>query len=67
MLGEKEWMGKNIQPMYEELIHTPFFIYDPRNLTWVSADSSWHRPLISSLTLAEFFQIAPPELWMDTV
>ena len=29
MLGEKEWMGKNIQPMYEELIHTPFFIYDP--------------------------------------
>ena len=27
MLGEKEWMGKNVQPMYEEIIHTPFFLY----------------------------------------
>ncbi len=31
MLGEKEWYGKNIQPFYNEIIHTPFFMYDPRN------------------------------------
>lgn len=31
MLGEKEWMGKNVQPMYSELCRLPFFIHDPRH------------------------------------
>ncbi|WP_166314125.1 sulfatase [Microbacterium excoecariae] len=30
MLGEHGWWGKNIQPWYEETIHTPLFIWDPR-------------------------------------
>lgn len=30
LLGEREMMGKNVMPWYEELIHIPFFIYDPR-------------------------------------
>ena len=30
LLGEKDWMGKNIMPCYNEIVHTPFFIWDPR-------------------------------------
>ena len=30
-LGEHDFIGKNIPPMYEEMIHIPFFIHDPRS------------------------------------
>ncbi len=30
MLGEHEWWGKNTCPDYQEVVHTPLFIYDPR-------------------------------------
>lgn len=30
LLGEHGFMGKNFGPMYEEVIHIPFFLYDPR-------------------------------------
>ena len=29
-LGEHDYIGKNFPPMYDEVIHTPFFIHDPR-------------------------------------
>lgn len=31
MLGEHNWWAKNVPPLYEEIGHTPFFIYDPRH------------------------------------
>ena len=30
MLGEKGHVGKNYMPPYEEIVNTPFFIWDPR-------------------------------------
>ncbi|CAG9297607.1 sulfatase [Celerinatantimonas diazotrophica] len=30
LLGEHDWWGKNIMPLYEEVAHTPFFYWDPR-------------------------------------
>ena len=30
LLGEHGWWGKNIQPWYDELIHNPLFVWDPR-------------------------------------
>ncbi|WP_375597817.1 sulfatase [Devosia sp. Naph2] len=30
LLGERNWWGKNVQPWYEENIHTPLFVWDPR-------------------------------------
>ncbi len=30
-LGEHNFIGKNMPPMYDEVIHTPFFIHDPRS------------------------------------
>lgn len=60
MLGEKEWMGKNIQPMYEELSHIPFFIYDPRYPdTCGEKRYSLAQTVDIAPTLAEFFHIAP--------
>jgi len=29
LLGEHDWIGKNISPVYDELVHLPFFIHDP--------------------------------------
>ena len=31
LLGEHGWWGKNVQPWYDENIHTPLFIWDPRS------------------------------------
>ncbi|MEC6746939.1 sulfatase-like hydrolase/transferase [Marinilactibacillus sp. XAAS-LB27] len=29
LLGEHDWMGKNSSPMYEEIIHIPFYMHVP--------------------------------------
>ena len=61
MLGEKEWMGKNVQPMYEEIIHTPFFLYDPRFPHRAGCRTDRLAQTVDiAPTLAEFFQIEPP-------
>lgn len=31
-LGEHDYIGKNFPPMYDEVVHTPCFIHDPRVL-----------------------------------
>ncbi|RSN46933.1 sulfatase [Actinomadura sp. WAC 06369] len=31
LLGERGWWGKSVQPWYDENIHTPLFIWDPRS------------------------------------
>ncbi len=65
MLGEKEWMGKNVQPLYEEISHIPFFIYDPR---FPEGRNQRRNALAQTVdivpTLAEFFGVEPPE-YMD--
>ncbi len=62
MLGEKEWMGKNVQPMYEEISHIPFFIYDPRFPECRNQRRSALAQTVDIVpTLAEFFGVEPPE------
>lgn len=61
MLGEKEWMGKNVQPFYNELIHIPFFIHDPRNPHPGERRQALAQTVDVVPTLAEFFGIQPPE------
>jgi len=31
MFGEKEWSGKSVMPVYNEIAHVPFFIWDPKS------------------------------------
>lgn len=65
MLGEKEWMGKNVQPMYQEIVHLPFFLYDPRFPREKGQRRSCLAQTIDlAATLADYFQIDPPD-WMD--
>lgn len=64
MLGEKEWMGKNVQPFYEELIHIPFFIHDPRNPHPGERRNSLAQTIDIVALIAEYFEISPPD-FMD--
>ncbi|MEF9865246.1 MAG: sulfatase [Oscillospiraceae bacterium] len=64
MLGEKEWMGKNSQPFYNELIHSPFFIHDPRAPHPSERRNSLAQTVDIVPTLAEYFGIEPPQ-FMD--
>lgn len=31
LLGEHNWWAKSVQPFYNEVVHTPFFVWDPRS------------------------------------
>ncbi|MFF9204583.1 sulfatase [Streptomyces sp. NPDC014986] len=55
LLGEKNWWGKSVQPWYNELVHLPLFVWDPR--TGVAGER--REALVQSIdlapTLLEFF------------
>ena len=61
MLGEKGWMGKNVQPFYEEISHIPCFIHDPRNPHPGERRKSLSQTVDLVPTLAEYFGIKPPD------
>ncbi|MCA9917132.1 MAG: sulfatase [Anaerolineales bacterium] len=31
LLGEHHWWAKMVQPLFNEVVHTPFFVWDPRS------------------------------------
>jgi len=60
MLGEHGWMAKNMPPMYEEVVHTPFFVWDPRTKKAGERRKSLVQPSIDlAPTLLGFFGQAP--------
>ncbi len=62
LLGERGWWGKNVQPWYDENIHTPLFVWDPR----VKARDERRPALVQTIdigpTLLDFFGVERPEL-----
>lgn len=58
MLGEHEWWGKSMQPFYDEIAHTPLFIWDPHT----GQRGQVRRSLVGTIdiapTLLEYFGIA---------
>ncbi len=60
LLGEREMMGKNMMPWYDELIHIPMFLYDPR---YPDQKNERRRSLVQTIdiapTLAEYFGAQP--------
>lgn len=58
-LGEHGWWGKSVQPWYEEVIHTPLFVWDPRS----GMAGSRHDGLVQTIdiapTLLEHFGLQP--------
>lgn len=56
LLGEHGWLGKNIPPMYEEVIHLPFFISYP-GITKGQHVSELAQTIDIPATLLDFFDI----------
>lgn len=60
MLGEKNWWLKTIQPWYNELVHLPFFLWDPR----INKSGERRNSLIQMIdiapTILDFFNIPIP-------
>jgi len=61
MLGEHNCWAKNWMPLYEEVSHTPFFVYDPRRKqTSGQRRSALVQPAIDlGPTLLRFFGLEP--------
>ncbi len=63
MLGEHRCWAKNWMPMYEEVSHTPFFVWDPRSPQCAGARrEALVQPAIDlGPTLLDFFGLQPTE------
>lgn len=57
LLGEHGWWGKSVQPWYDETIHTPLFIWDPRTQISGQKRESLVQTIDFGPTLLEFFGI----------
>lgn len=57
MLGEKEWWGKNIQPFYNEIVHIPLFIWDPRYQVKNERSDALVQTIDLAPTLLDYFGI----------
>ncbi|MCI2417498.1 sulfatase-like hydrolase/transferase [Saccharopolyspora sp. K220] len=62
LLGEHGWWGKNVQPWYDENIHTPLFIWDPRSGVRGQRRASLVQTVDFGPTLLDFFGVPIPEL-----
>ena len=63
MLGEHDWWAKNRQPWYNELAHTPLFIWDPRSRVAGERREGLAQMIDLPATLLEYFGIElPPDM-----
>lgn len=62
LLGEHQWWGKNIMPVYNEIANTPFFIRDPRSKTQGVRRQALAQTIDIPATLLEYFNIARPAI-----
>lgn len=61
LLGEHDWWGKCVQPFYNEVAHTPLFIWDPRCGKKGERRSSLVQTIDMPATLLEYFGVGLPE------
>jgi arylsulfatase A-like enzyme len=59
LLGEHGWWGKATPPWYDETIHTPLFVWDPRSGIRGERRSSLVQTIDFGPTLLEWFGVAP--------
>ncbi|MFF5474825.1 sulfatase [Streptomyces achromogenes] len=58
LLGEKGWWAKVVQPWYEELVHTPLFVHDPRRPDRAGThDATLVQTIDIAPTLLEYFGV----------
>lgn len=64
LLGEHDWWGKNIMPIYNEIANIPFFIYDPRYPIQNEYRQSLAQNIDVPATLLEYFNLDKPKEMM---
>ncbi|WP_086444259.1 sulfatase [Candidatus Enterococcus lemimoniae] len=57
LLGEHNWLGKNVAPMYEEIVHIPFFMHVPHHELNGQRVDGLCQTIDLPPTLAEYFGI----------
>ncbi len=60
MLGEHGFWAKNYMPPYEEVVHTPLFIWDPRSGVRAQRRKSLVQTIDIPVTLLRYFGAAVP-------
>ncbi len=55
LLGEHDWWAKIAQPFYDEVAHTPLFIWDPRSAKQGERRNSLVQTMDLAPTLLDFF------------
>ncbi|MEU1515238.1 sulfatase [Streptomyces sp. NPDC005811] len=60
LLGEKNWWGKSVQPWYNELVHLPLFVWDPRAGVTGERRSALVQTIDLAPTLLDFFGVEIP-------
>ena len=61
LLGEHEWWGKSLMPAYEEISHTPLFVYDPVSKIRGERRNGLTSAIDLPVTVLDFFGIPVPE------
>lgn len=57
LLGERGWWGKSVQPWFDETIHTPLFLWDPRLRVAGERRDELVQTIDLGPTLLEFFGV----------
>ncbi len=60
LLGEHDWWAKCAMPFYEEIAHTPLFIWDPRSGKSGERRDSLVQTIDLPATVLEFFNVDVP-------
>lgn len=61
LLGEHGWWSKTVMPVYEEISHTPLFIYDPRSRICGERRDVLTQTIDLPATILEFFGVELPK------
>ncbi|ROP48196.1 MULTISPECIES: sulfatase [unclassified Rathayibacter] len=59
LLGEHGWWAKSVQPWYNELVHLPMFLWDPRTTERDTRRGELAQTIDIAPTLLRFFDLEP--------
>lgn len=61
LLGEHGWWSKTVMPLYNEIAHTPLFIWDPRNPKMNERRSALVQTIDLAPTILDYFNLSIPK------
>ena len=61
LLGEHGWWAKSLMPLYNEIAHIPFFIWDPRSKVKNERRTSLVQTIDIAPTILDFFGLPIPK------